>query len=82
MITNPCLFWFNFSFLYIYVFSFFVSFDILLIISKLFPYIALWFFYKIILIKGAEATCVEIVTEMKKCFRLKDMLNFNIPWNF
>ena len=33
-------------------------------------------------IKGAEATCVEIATEMKKCFTLKDMLNFNIPWNF
>ena len=29
-------------------------------------------------IKGAEATCVEIATEMKKCFRLRDMLNFNI----
>ena len=29
-------------------------------------------------IKGAEATCVRIATEMKKCFRLKDMLNFNI----
>ena len=45
-------------------------------------YHSLIFFYKIILIKGAEATCVEIVTEMKKCFRLKDMLNFNIRWNF
>ena len=33
-------------------------------------------------IKGTEATCVEIATEMKKFFRLKDMLNFNIPWNF
>ena len=30
------------------------------------------------LLKSAEATCVEIVSEMKKCFRLKDMLNFNI----
>ena len=30
-------------------------------------------------IKGAEATCVEAATKMKKCFRLKDMLNFNIP---
>ena len=29
-------------------------------------------------IKSAEATCVEIATEMKKCFKLKDMLNFNI----
>ena len=33
-------------------------------------------------LKGAGATCVEIATEMKKCFRLKDMLNFNILWNF
>ena len=33
-------------------------------------------------IKGAEATCVEIATEMKKCLRLKDMLNFNVLWNF
>ena len=29
--------------------------------------------------KGAEATCVDIATQMKKCFRLKDMLHFNIP---
>ena len=28
--------------------------------------------------KGAEATCVEMTAEMKKCCRLKDMLNFNI----
>ena len=33
-------------------------------------------------VKGPEATCVEIATEMKKCFRLKDMLTFNIAWNF
>ena len=26
-------------------------------------------------LKGTEATCVEIATEMKKCFRLKGMLN-------
>ena len=32
----------------------------------------------VILLKGAEATYVEITTEMKKCFRLKDMLNFNV----
>ena len=31
---------------------------------------------------GAEATCVEIATEMQKYFRLKDMLNFNVLWNF
>ena len=30
------------------------------------------------LFKGAESTCVEISTEMKKCFGLKDMLNFNV----
>ena len=30
------------------------------------------------IVKGAEATCVEKVIEMKKCFRLKDMLNFNV----
>ena len=29
-------------------------------------------------VKGAEATCVEIAREMKKCFRLKNMLNFNV----
>ena len=29
-------------------------------------------------LKGAEATYVETVTEMKKCFRLKDMLDFNV----
>ena len=29
-------------------------------------------------LKGAEATCVEIDTEAKKCFRLKDMLNVNV----
>ena len=28
--------------------------------------------------KGAEATCVEIASETKKYFRLKDMLNFNV----
>ena len=29
-------------------------------------------------IKGAEATCLEIAAETKKCFRLKDMLNVNV----
>ena len=29
-------------------------------------------------VKGAEVTCVEKVIEMKICFRLKDMLNFNV----
>ena len=29
-------------------------------------------------VKDAETTCVEIASEMKKCFRLKDMLNFNV----
>ena len=33
-------------------------------------------------LKGAEETSVEIATEMKKCFRLKDMLNFNVARNF
>ena len=28
--------------------------------------------------KGAEATCGEIVTAIKKCSRLKDMPNFNV----
>ena len=28
--------------------------------------------------KGVEAIYVEIANEMKKCFRLKDMLNFNV----
>ena len=29
-------------------------------------------------VKGAEATCVEIPTEIKKCFRLKDLLILNV----
>ena len=29
-------------------------------------------------LKGAEATCVKIATEMKKCSRLKEMSNFNV----
>ena len=33
-------------------------------------------------LKGVEATCVEIATEMRKCFRLKDMLNFNVLRKF
>ena len=33
---------------------------------------------KDVTVKGAKATCVEIASEMKKCSRLKDMLNFNI----
>ena len=31
-----------------------------------------------LLIEGAEATCVEIATEMIKCFKLKDILDFNV----
>ena len=34
--------------------------------------------FKLLNFKGAEATCVESITEMKKCFRLKDMLYFNV----
>ena len=29
-------------------------------------------------IKSAEATCVETATDMRKCFRLKGMLNLNV----
>ena len=29
-------------------------------------------------LKGAEATCVKIATEMKKCSRLEEMANFNV----
>ena len=29
-------------------------------------------------IKGAEATYVQIASEVKKSFKLKDMLNFNV----
>ena len=29
-------------------------------------------------LKGAEATCVNSVNEMKKSFRLKGMLDFNV----
>ena len=32
----------------------------------------------VFLLKGAEATCVKIATEMKKFSRLKEMSNFNI----
>ena len=32
--------------------------------------------------KGTEATCVEIASETKKCFRLKDMLDFKVLLNF
>ena len=28
--------------------------------------------------KDAETTCVEIASEMKKCFKLKGKLNFNV----
>ena len=28
--------------------------------------------------KDDETTCVEVITEMKKCFRLKDMFDFNV----
>ena len=37
-----------------------------------------WWKIKKIQFKGAEATCVEIATEMKKCFRLKHLLNLNV----
>ena len=29
-------------------------------------------------VKGAEAACVKIATEMKKYSRLKEMSNFNV----
>ena len=29
---------------------------------------------------GANATCVKIATDMKKCSRLKEISNFNVPW--
>ena len=32
----------------------------------------------ILLRKDAMATCVDIVIEMKKCFSLKDMRDFNV----
>ena len=34
------------------------------------------------MLKGAEATCVDIATEMRKGLRLEDMLNFNLLRNF
>ena len=33
---------------------------------------------KLLNFKGAEATCVESITETRKCFRLKDMLYFDV----
>ena len=32
----------------------------------------------LITFKDAEATCVEIASDMKNCFKLKNMLNFNV----
>ena len=29
-------------------------------------------------LKDAEATCEKIASDMKKCFELKDMLNYNV----
>lgn len=37
---------------------------------------------KMVFLKGDEANCVEMTTEMTKCSRLKYMLNFNLPCNF
>ena len=34
------------------------------------------------LFKGAEATSVAKITQMKKWFKLKDMLDFNALWKF
>ena len=34
--------------------------------------------FKLLNFKGAEATCTTSIIVMKKCFRLKDMLYFNI----
>ena len=33
---------------------------------------------KMPMVKGTEATCVEIASETKKWFKLKDKLNFNV----
>ena len=33
---------------------------------------------KVMYYSPAEATCVKIATEMKKCSRLKEMSNFNV----
>ena len=33
-------------------------------------------------LKRADATCVKIATEMKKCSRLKEISNFDLLWNF
>ena len=45
---------------------------------------SLWgfIFREVVGFKDAEATCVKIATEMKKCSRLKEMSNFNVLWNF
>ena len=37
---------------------------------------------KMPMVKGTEATCVEIASETKKWFKLKDKLNFNVLWKF
>ena len=34
------------------------------------------------IVKGAEATCMKIATETKKCSRLKKMSNFTVLLNF
>ena len=34
------------------------------------------------LVKGADATRMKIIERVKKCFRMKDIFDFNVPWNF
>ena len=46
--------------------------------SKLVTYFAFQILTQSFSIKDAVANYVEIATEMNKCFRLKDMLDFNV----
>ena len=34
------------------------------------------------LVKGADATRMKIIERVKKCFRMKDILDLNVLWNF
>ena len=76
-----CCSLFNFIMWWFYLISLCGSFDAAhwdFLSVLLLSFINKW---DILKVKGAEATCVETASEMKKCFRLKDMLNFNVLWN-
>ena len=40
------------------------------------------FFKWLFIYKGAEATSIKIIERIKKCFRMKDVLDLSVSWNF